>query len=155
MELFRQMRLTDTCRLREVSGVPPWSLGFLAFPNYGSVHTLFGNSISMCYYTADLWYVCWPPASATTVLFCQSFLNAVLTEVSPFSSSSFAFALFSWYPASVLSSGVTQSLHNVPERKILVILLRSLQRHRLSYNEADCYITLHFDGFLYHLCCSQ
>lgn len=93
----RRMRLRKTCRLREVSGVPPWSLVSISFPNYWSVPTLLGNSISTCHYTTD---TCCPPASAMTVLFCQSFPNALLTDVSPFSSS--PFALFSWYPASVL-----------------------------------------------------
>lgn len=150
MGLFRDEAKKDTCRLREVPGLPPWSLVSTSFPNYGSVHTQLGNSITMCHYTTDFSYICCPPASATTVLFCQSFSDAVLTEVSPFSSSPFAFALFSWYPTSVLSSGVTWSLHNVQRRKILVILLRSFRRHELSHNEADCCITLHFDGFLYH-----
>lgn len=144
---------TDTCRLREVIGVSPWGLGSILFPNYGSVHILLGNSTSTCHYTADLRYVRFPPASTTTVLFCQGFPNAVLTAISPFSSS--PFALFSWCPASVLSSVVTRSLHNVQRRRILVILPRSLQRHKLPYSEADRCVTLHFDGFLNHLCSSQ
>ena len=126
MELFRELRLRKThVGSERCLGVPPWSLVSISFPSCGSVHTLLGSSISTCNYAADFWYICCPPASATTVLFCQSFPNAVLTEVSPFSSSPFAFALFSWHPASVLSSGVTQSLHNVQKRKILVILLHS------------------------------
>lgn len=110
---------TDPRRLREVSGVPPWSLASISFPSYCSVQALLGNCISTCHYTADFCCICCPPASATTVLFCHSFPNAVLTEVSPFSSSPFASALFSWYPASVLSSGVTQSLHNVQKKEDL------------------------------------
>lgn len=36
----------DVCGLRAVSGLSPWRLVSILFPNYGSVHTLPGNSIS-------------------------------------------------------------------------------------------------------------
>lgn len=106
----------DEARPWDMSGIPPWDLRSRSFPDYGSVHTLLGNSISMCHYTADFWYICCPPASATIVLLWQSFLNAMLTELSPFSSSPDAFALFSWYPALFLSSSITHSLHNVQKK---------------------------------------
>lgn len=134
----------DTYQLREVAGVPPWSLGSISLPNYGNAHTLLGNSTSMCYYTTDFWYICCPPASATTVLFCQSFPNAVLTEVSPFSSSPFALPCSADTQHQFSQVASLRACTMRKKRKISLILLQSLQRQELSYNEADCCITLHF-----------